>query len=566
MNTQLTIGPRKILLHTPAGLKVSEIARAAGVPINLACGGKGACSTCMVQLETGRYLVSGEPLTLASGESRAALACQTVPLGDLCHITIPESSVIEKKGKIADDFAAALLAGITTDPANTGLSVAVDIGTTTVAALLLERSSGRVLARASAYNAQIASGDNVAARIAACADPAQIAHLQTLILQETIVPLIHELLQHAQCDASAIQTLAFSGNTTMTHLAMGFSPVSIGVIPFEPLYRVFPEKRAGDLGIALCPTARVTVTPAVSGYVGGDIVSDIAVTALHQRPGLSLLLDIGTNGEMVLADNGRMLATATAAGPAFEGSGIFHGMRASQGAIERIVITDHDELEYGVIGGVQPKGLCGTAVIDLIAEGRRRGWINERGRFDLPRLESLGLLRQMQKYGNIVHAILLADSDESGRDDLSPLYLTEVDVAEIIKAKAAVYAGAKALMDRMGKRWSDLDRIILSGGFAMHLRLRSAIGIGLLPDVPHAKYEMIGNGSLAGACGLALDESFQSNLTSLHRLPEVINLAETDEFEDHFIDALALPHLDEDEFPSLLSVPSEAETTPTPKN
>jgi len=533
-------------VHATHEQKITEIAQASGFPINQSCGGKGSCSTCQIRLESGTYRIGKMSVTVLPGKHRRALACLTTPESGDCHITVPETSLIEKHGKIADNFSSAVWAALPPSEKRKGLAVAVDIGTTTVATLLLDRSTGEVLARASAYNAQIAFGDNVASRIAACADPANIVRQQQLILCETIQPLIADLLSRSGRRAEEIMQVALSGNTTMTHLAFGISPVSIGVIPFEPLLRIFPECLAGEIGLDSCPTASVAAAPAISGFVGGDIVSDIAVAGLREREGLTLLIDIGTNGEMVLAENGKMLATATAAGPAFEGAGILCGMRASLGAIEKVAISGDGDLDYSVIGECPPKGLCGTAVMDLIFWGVKRGWILSNGRFDTVRLAALGRLSSIESHGAKILAMIVVEEKDSGSGEL--ILVTEADVAEIIKAKAAVYAGAKTLMEKRGKKWGHLDRVILAGGFAAHLDITSAIGIGLLPDLPLEKYEVIGNGSLAGACGIALHSSFIKKLEELHGWPEVINLAETDEFEDHFIDALALPHLDEEEF------------------
>lgn len=538
------------LTEIPPGKKITSFSESAGLPLRQSCGGKGTCSTCRILLENGHFLVEGKPVFVETGSPINARACQTYATSKDARVRLPHASLLESEGKIAEDFCTQLHPFFPPAEARDGFSVAVDLGTTTVVALLADQKTGEIVARSSTYNAQVKIGGDVASRIAYCTDEKRIRHLQSLLIQETLLPLIQKLLAKTGILPQEISSIALSGNTTMTHLAYGISPLSIGTLPFEPQCRIFPQKPAHDLGLSLFPFAQVRAIPAVSGYVGGDIVADIAVTGLHERAGLHLLIDIGTNGEMVLAENGNLLATATAAGPAFEGSGILHGRRASAGAIDSVCISESDILTYTVIGSKRPLGLCGTAVIDFMAQAKMRGWLSETGRLNRDRCQAAGRLQTVEQHGKETFALILAPAEESGRDDAAPILLTEADIAEVIKAKAAIYAGAKTLLSQQKKTWSDLDFVYLAGGFALHLNLENAITIGLLPHLPIGKYSRIGNGSLAGAYCLTRAPRYTETLLSVQSVPSAINLAETETFEDDFIDALALPHLDPDEFPS----------------
>jgi len=528
MRIHLTSEGKRCTVQAAEGACVADLAAVAGFPLNQSCGGKGTCGTCTVRLGHGRYLISGEEVQIELGHHREAKACRTLVAGSECSLIIPGTTILQTGGQIHDEFNQPTLSTRSAAALREGLGVAVDIGTTTVVVMLVDLADGSILGRAAEFSRQLCMGDNVATRIAYCVDPENISRLQNLLVSETIFPMIGKLCRKHFQSLEKIRRIVFSGNTVMSHLALGLSPVSIGRIPFEPLKKVFEPVAASAIGLTGCPSATVYTIPAVSGYVGGDIVSDLFISNLWKRSGLNLLVDIGTNGEIVLADNGQMLATATAAGPAFEGAGMAHGMYAGPGAIEHIAFPG-GHLEYSVIGKARPKGLCGSAIVDFIAAGFEAGLINFMGRMNAPAFE-------------------IVPAAESGRD--GAVTVTEADIAELLKAKAAVYAGIKTLLDRTGRRRDGLDRIILAGGFAAHLNLKNAVMLGLLPDVPLEKYEIAGNGSLAGAYALLLDDALLEQMIALSEKPQVFNLAETAEFESNFVDALAVPNLNEEEFTS----------------
>ncbi len=534
------------------GALLAELADEAGFPLNMQCGGQGACNGCKVNLVSGQVRV-GEKTVEAPSEIRA---CKATVLSDAAEIKIPARSLLSLGECASADFYAKrtpLFQPL--ENVDGQLGIAADIGTTTVAAMLVELSTGKILARESAYNRQIELGTDVAARIALCNDDKKLQELRRLIIKETLLPIFQALENKMGAGSACFQSLenlkeiTFSGNTVMSHLALGLSALSIGTIPFEPLTKVFSEHSAPELGLTNCPNARVRTVPAIAGYVGGDIVSDLFVSELSNDR-LELLVDIGTNGEIVLNDHGKWTATATAAGPAFEGAGLLHGTRAGAGVIDRIECKLDDSIELHVIGDQPASGLCGSAAVDFMATAFKTGLLNSMGRFDLDRLKAAGRFYQFDAHGMKVYACIL--TEDSALDE--PIMITEFDISQILKAKGAVYAGIRTLLDRAGRSVSELDRLILAGGFAAHLRIPNAITIGLLPEISLETYDVVGNGSLAGAYAALGGGNVFDEFLKISEKPATCHLGETGEFNERYIDALALPNLDPDEFPKMLEI------------
>ncbi|QHI70641.1 ASKHA domain-containing protein [Tichowtungia aerotolerans] len=529
---------------------LAELAADAGFPLNMQCGGQGACRGCTVRLVSGRVGVGGKTVH-APAEVRA---CQAAVLSEATEVEIPARSLLNIGECASADFyseRSSIFQPLESCEGQFG--IAVDIGTTTVAALLVELSSGKILARESAYNRQIELGTDVAARIALCCEAENVEKLRQLIITETLFPMF-EKLEAAVSEhwkekfqgLDSVTEIVFSGNTVMSHLVLGLSALSIGTIPFEPLMKVFREHPASEIGLDCCPNARVRLLPAVAGYVGGDVVSDLYVSA-PSGSGVEMLVDIGTNGEIVLMEDGRMIATATAAGPAFEGAGLLHGARAGDGVIEQVICNPDDSMDVEVIGGGPASGLCGSAAIDFMATAFESGLLNMMGRFDLDRLRAAGRLVQLDCHGMTVNACILVPQEESALDE--PVMITEYDVSQILKAKGAVYAGIRTILSEAGRELQDVQRLVLAGGFAAHLRIEHAITIGLLPELPLSTYDVIGNGSLAGAYAALGSPVAFDELLNLSRRPSALHLNKCAEFNDRYIDAMALPNMDPDEFP-----------------
>ena len=437
------------------------------------------------------------------------------------------------------------------DASASHFGVAVDIGTTTVVAMLLDLNQGQVLNKASSFNQQIKQADDVASRITFCRSADNVRELQRLVIHETINPLIERLCGEQGISAASISRIAVSGNTVMSHLFLGISPESIGYLPFQPVVNRYDEYRGRELELSVHPNGLVDVVPSVSGYVGGDIVSDLYVSGVHERPDPTLLVDIGTNGEIVYAEDGAYSACATAAGPAFEGYGTAHGCRAASGAIEHIKFARDLNFDITVIGGGSPTGLCGSAFIDFIADGMKCGLINQMGRLDVQLLRETGKYLKVDEMCGPVNACVIAGADQSADNEV--IYVSEQDVAQILKAKAAIYAGMKTLLAFRNRQFADINRFCLAGGFARHLDLQNAVCIGLLPEIPINRFDVLGNGSLAGAMRALVDADAMDAYVTMAKLPDVVELNRVESFESEFIDALALPNLNSAEFPNVMS-------------
>ncbi len=532
---------RKVNVEAGSHQTVLELAREAGRHIEAKCGGVGSCARCSVLLGEGRYRVFSEELEVTAEQRREVLACQAVVLSEHAEVFIPDSSAVALDGaRIVHEMR---LPEYTFNPCiSEGYGMAVDIGTTTMVAALLDLSSGEVLGIESLYNQQILKADDVVSRISLCAKEGELEAMQELVIMHSLNPLIYKLCARAGIETDRIVRVAVSGNTVMTHIFFGISPVSIGVLPFVPLSRTFQDTTS-RLGIDANPTAIVEAVPAISGFLGGDIVSDMHVSSLSRRNGLVLLTDIGTNGEMVACFEEEMTACATAAGPAFEGAGLLHGARAAKGAIDAVRFDGQLEFEISVIGDAAPMGLCGSAIIDFIANGFRCGLISAMGRYDIAMLKAKGRYEKVAG----MHACTLVDADHSATGE--SITVTEHDIAEILKAKAAIYGGFKSLLAELKKTVHDIDQVVLAGGFANYINIENAVTIGLLPDIGIEKYTVIGNGSLAGAVLALLDQDSRESYRELMNLPRVIALNLTNHFGNHFQEALAIPNLETSDFP-----------------
>ncbi len=429
--------------------------------------------------------------------------------------------------------------------------VAIDIGTTTVVAALVDCRAGRVLAKASCYNQQMRKADDVASRISFCSTPERLSEMRALVVKETINPLLKGVCSKAEIAPEEILRVAISGNTVMTHLFLGLPPDGIGKLPFQPVANKYPDCLGKELGLLMNPEGVVCMAPSISGYVGGDISSDIHVAGLHNAKGLSLLIDIGTNSETVLAQDGELFACAAAAGPAFEGAGLSCGCRAASGAIERIAYGEELAFKISTIDKAPATGICGSGIIDFIACGFRCGFINMFGRFDKGMLERAGRLSFVEKDGAQTLACVLVQASESGGG--KDIFVSEADVEQILKAKAAVYAGAKSLLSSKGRKPAELDRLILAGGFAKYISLENAITLGMLPELPRERVHVIGNGSLAGAFLALLDASAAESFRRIAELPKTVSLNLLPDFETNYVDALAIPNCEPSEFPGVMA-------------
>mgnify|MGYP001109602825 CR=1 FL=1 len=422
--------------------------------------------------------------------------------------------------------------------------VAVDIGTTTVVGGLVDIAQGKFVGRVSLYNQQIRVAEDVISRISFIKSPKDLALLRSLVMDKTINPIIKHLCRTHHIAREDISRAALSGNTIMLHLLLGLSPKSIGEAPFQPVERTPGPFLARDVGLDISPDGIVDVMPSASGYIGGDITSDVYVSGISKGKELSVLIDIGTNGEIVMSHGGKLAACSTAAGPAFEGYGLYHGCRAINGAVEKIAFDTEMNMRIKVIGGGKASGICGTGVIDFMAEGLRTGLINQMGRFDEEMLDKHGLRWNVKEDGKTIRACIIVKEKRSALSE--PIVITESDISKILQAKAAVYAALKILLETQGKSWRDINKLVLAGGFGKHIHFKNAVSIGLVPPVPENRVEMIGNGSLGGAFLALIEAEAVSRMREILSRVEVVELNKQKNFQQYYIDALFLPHRNND--------------------
>ncbi len=419
--------------------------------------------------------------------------------------------------------------------------LAVDVGTTTVAAYLVDLATGRTVGKAGSHNRQAAYGDDVITRIIHADEvDAGLAELQQAIVA-TINDLTAGLAAKAGVATGDIRSLVVAGNTTMTHLLLGLPSANIRLEPYVPAASHFPPVRAGELGLSAHPRALVHCLPAVASYVGGDIVAGVAVNGMAAEEPLTLFLDIGTNGEMVLGSRDWLVCCACSAGPAFEGAGITHGMRASPGAIAGLTIDPETyEVAYRTVDGLPPQGLCGSGLIDALAKLRQAGVIDRAGQLqDLP--------TPRLRRGQSGREFVLAWAGKTVGD----IVLTEADIKNLLRAKAAVYAGVRSLLKMVELDLAAIKRVYIAGGFGSYLNIADAVNIGLLPDLPAAEYVFLGNASVQGAYAALTSAAALAAAGELADKLTYIELSAGNLFMDEFISALFLPHTDLGLFPSV---------------
>ncbi|MBN1653853.1 MAG: DUF4445 domain-containing protein [Deltaproteobacteria bacterium] len=421
--------------------------------------------------------------------------------------------------------------------------LAVDIGTTTVWAQLLDLERREVLATASDYNAQISFGEDVVTRILASNKEGGLSRLQSAVVQ-TINGLIERLLLQTDLSRADILQVTAAGNTIMTHLVLGIPPRTVREAPYVPTMTFAPPVRALDIGLKLPEHVFLYTIPSVAGFMGGDIVAGVIAAGFHRDPEVTLYIDLGTNGEIVLGNEDWLVSASCSAGPAFEGGGIRCGVRAMPGAVVEFRI-DPDTYRHMIVtmGQKQPIGVCGVGLIGMIAEMYNKGVLEPNGRFrtDLP------TKRIRPRAGEYEYVVVDAANSGTGAD----IVLTEADIENILRAKAAIYAGVMTLLESVNLAVDDISRVIISGGLGNFLELENSIQIGLFPDLPRERFRYVGNGSLIGARLVTMSrEMLESAEQVAHRITNV-ELMENRMFMDHYASAKFIPHTDQRRFPSV---------------
>jgi uncharacterized 2Fe-2S/4Fe-4S cluster protein (DUF4445 family) len=419
-------------------------------------------------------------------------------------------------------------------------AIAFDLGTTTVVATLLDTSTGTPAAVASMLNKQQPFGADVITRISATMlDPEALGRLQSLAHQ-TLDELAEEVCKRGEVDPAEVYEIALAGNATMTALVLGIDPEPLGVAPFIMSTASLPELLATDLGVRVHPRARALVLPALGAYVGGDIVAGMLASGMDRDKRLRLFIDVGTNCEIVLGDGERILSTAAPAGPAFEGGAIRCGMRAADGAIEVVKVSD-DDVTCQVIGDLAPQGLCGSGLVDAVAELVRVGMLDASGRFigDAAAHERLPGLADRLGEVNGERVFVLAWAAD--RDREHSVYLSQRDVRELQFAKAAISTGWTLLLEELGVGPGEVQQVLLAGSFGSYLAPASAVRIGLVPRLPVLRIVSAGNVAGEGAKMALLSMQERHGAQALLEEVRYVELSDRSDFNDRFVDQLAFP-------------------------
>ena len=606
------------------GALIVDAASAAGIDINVPCGGQGRCGRCAVIVESGNARRrSTIRLSAADLDAGYALACQTVIEGDL-EVFVPPQEEITRRltaektaAKISvpfeydwrvhqtvakylvhvvppsltdntDDLARlarelvkccdvrGLYAPLTVlralaqtlraadwrvtaviDRANGRprlidvlpgdqtlllYAAAVDIGTTTVTVYLVDLLSGEVVETAADYNAQIKRGEDVISRIVyASKDGSGLMELQSLVVT-TINRLAERAARRRGITPHEIYKMTVVGNSTMMHIFLGLPPEQIRLTPYITTVNYPPSVLAHELNLNIHPQASVDCLPSVASFMGADITAGVLSSGTYDTDKVTLFLDMGTNGEMVLGTREWLVSCACSAGPAFDGAGVLHGMRATSGAIEEVWINGATyEPTYRVIGGGKPHGLCGSGLISLLAEMFITGVTDKAGNVNL----NLPTPRVRQGEHGTECVIAWASETATGTD----IVITEPDIDNLLRAKAAIYAGYSVLAHSVGMTLNDVEQMLIGGAFGQYLNVEKAIQIGLLPDLPWDRFHFLGNTAARGAYMALLRRDARDEIEAIARKMTYLELAADNAFTDQFTAALFLPHTDLTQFP-----------------
>ncbi|MBN2389041.1 MAG: DUF4445 domain-containing protein [Anaerolineales bacterium] len=424
--------------------------------------------------------------------------------------------------------------------------IAIDIGTTTVSLWLVDLISGKVHAQVAEYNGQIARGEDVISRIMFSSKANGAEEMRTRVL-ETINGLLDTACKRVQIDAGEIIKATVVGNSTMIHLLLGIPAENIRLTPFITTINQPPLLPAREVGLAIAPDACVDCLPGVASYVGADITAGVLASGQNRLEEVALFLDVGTNGEIVLGSRDWLVTCACSAGPAFEGAGVRNGMRATTGAIEDVWINSETyEPVFRVIGGGKPKGICGSGLIALLAEMFVAGILDKAGsvKRDLPTRR----IREGNHGGEYV--IAWADETETGED----IVLSRVDVDNLMRAKAAIYAGFSVLAEQVGFILEDVHKVLIGGSFGKYINVEKAVQIGLLPDIPWERFDFLGNTAVRGAYQALLDWRERERVKQIASQMTYIELSADNTFYEAFMSAMFLPHTDLGRFPSVSAV------------
>ncbi len=533
---RVTFLPNQTVHEGKVGENLLHLISAAGIVIDGSCKGLGRCGCCRVQIIGGD---AGEPdaaeRKMFSAKELAEgwrLACR-ITVNDHLRVLLPQLANADQRKKnllfIPDDFQ--------DDGRCGGLGAAFDIGTTTVVAMVWQMDNGRLVDIEAATNPQSVYGADVISRINFCGEKRENLY----IMQSKVVDCCNDMLkmmaERSRFSLTEVREAVVVGNTTMSHLFLAASPQTLAESPFTPAFYGCQRRLARELGLCIYPDAEITVLPNIAGHVGSDIVAGLLTSRLLWRQSLNLFIDMGTNGELVLADGQEAWACSTAAGPAFEGAAIYHGMRAAEGAIEGVAL-EQDDIVLQVIGGGKPRGICGSGLIDGMAALITSGLVEKNGRLALPSAAAAKgipetLIKRLETRNQMPVFVLW--QGENGQE----VVITQKDIREVQLGKGAIASGIQILLERAGKKLSDLDKLYVAGAFGNYIKKESAVAIGLLPPVPLEHIVSLGNSAGAGAAMALLSRMERERIMQEIATIQHVELAQTEGFQDKFMGAMA---------------------------
>jgi uncharacterized 2Fe-2S/4Fe-4S cluster protein (DUF4445 family) len=525
---EITIEATNRKITAEKGRRLDQILAEAGIPLRSECGGKGSCKQCIFR---------HKPADHPESEWTESLACRTELQNNLI-LDIPARSLvnlaetIDKPWRLAKDHVLGPRA------LRDGYGLAIDLGTTTIAGFLCDYAHGTVAATASTRNPQVIYGADVMSRITAVAEnPDRSTHMQSLVAA-AIDQIAVSLCKRHDLNPGVLKDVVMVGNPTMLHIALGIDPTPIGRLPYEPSFKESRTVKAETVGLTFNPAAQLTTLPLISGFVGADVLAASLIHDLDINGQGDLLIDIGTNGEIMLNQDGHVLAASCATGPALEGASIRHGMVAVSGAITRYAFDpkngtlDYDLIQRRPDRPVKPRGLCGSGIVSAVASLLKAGVIEPGGRFQADVAKDR--LRQGSD-GVDVFVLVNGEDTDSGED----IVLTQKDVRQVQLAKGAVIAGIDILCRHVNI--SAPNRILIAGAFGSFLDPKDLLTIGLVPAMSLERLVTVGNAAGEGAAVAALDPDFMDRAQSLAERVDVVDLAVQPDFQETFINSLAFP-------------------------
>jgi len=426
------------------------------------------------------------------------------------------------------------------DTSGDNFGICFDIGTTTISGQLVDLNTGEILGTKATYNKQATFGSDVITRIIYAHQPDGLEMLHRVVV-ESMNQIIHELTHEHQVNLNNLTCVLCAGNTTMIHLLLRIDPTNIRKEPYVPTVNFPQDMHAHEAGIKISPHGVLSCVSGIASYVGGDITSGVLSCGIYKEKELCVLIDIGTNGEIVLGNEEFLIACAASAGPAFEGSGVGCGMRATKGAVQKVSIDKDFNVKYSTIGDAKAKGICGSGYIDLISQMLKSGVLDKDGKIKPlknKRIRETGIGREF--------VVVFKEEADSSAD----IVISDVDIDNLKRAKAAIYSATASLIRHMGLDFSEVKKIFIAGGFGTSLDMDSAIAIGLLPDLERDKFIFVGNSSLAGARQMILSGQARKTADEISRKMTYFELSVDAGYMDEYMAALFFPHTDLNKFPS----------------